>query len=63
MDPASYDNLAYSQHCILAECIPIQQWHIGYPITQVHQGREIIAIIPLEYGAFCTIFSENFHKF
>jgi hypothetical protein len=30
---------------------------------QVHQGREIIAIVPLENGAFCTIFSENFHKF
>jgi hypothetical protein len=29
----------------------------------VHQGREIIAIVPLENGAFCTIFSENFHKF
>jgi hypothetical protein len=28
-----------------------------------HQGREIIAIVPLENGAFCTIFSENFHKF
>jgi hypothetical protein len=26
-----------------------------------HQGREIIAIIPLENGAFCTVFSENFH--
>jgi hypothetical protein len=31
-------------------------------ITQ-HQGREIIAIVPLENGAFCTIFSENFYKF
>jgi hypothetical protein len=29
----------------------------------LHQGREIIAIVPLENGAFCTIFSENFHKF
>jgi hypothetical protein len=29
----------------------------------LHQGREIIAIIPLENGAFCTIFSENFYKF
>jgi hypothetical protein len=28
-----------------------------------HQGREIIAIVPLENGAFCTVFSENFHKF
>jgi hypothetical protein len=28
-----------------------------------YQGREIIAIVPLENGAFCTIFSENFHKF
>jgi hypothetical protein len=31
--------------------------------TLQHQGREIIAIVPLENGAFCTIFSENFHKF
>jgi hypothetical protein len=29
----------------------------------VHQGREIIAIGALENGAFCTVFSENFHKF
>jgi hypothetical protein len=32
-------------------------------LLEVHQGREIIAIVPLENGAFCTIFSENFHKF
>jgi hypothetical protein len=29
----SYADLAYSKHCILAEHIPTQQWHIGYPIT------------------------------
>jgi hypothetical protein len=29
----------------------------------LHQGREIIAIGALENGAFCTVFSENFHKF
>jgi hypothetical protein len=29
-----------------------------------HQGREIITIdVALENGAFCTVFSENFHKF
>jgi hypothetical protein len=28
----------------------------------VHQGREIIAIVALDNGAFCTVFSENFHK-
>jgi hypothetical protein len=28
-----------------------------------HQGREFIANGPLENGAFCTVFSENFHKF
>jgi hypothetical protein len=28
-----------------------------------HQGREIIAIAAPENGAFCTVFSENFHKF
>ena len=26
-----------------------------------HQGREFIAIGALENGAFCTVFSENFH--
>jgi hypothetical protein len=30
---------------------------------KAHQGREIIAIGALENGAFCTVFSENFHKF
>jgi hypothetical protein len=30
---------------------------------RVHQGREFIAIGALENGAFCTVFSENFHKF
>jgi hypothetical protein len=29
----------------------------------VNQGREFIAIGNLENGAFCTVFSENFHKF
>jgi hypothetical protein len=28
-----------------------------------HQGREFIANGVLENGAFCTVFSENFHKF
>jgi hypothetical protein len=28
-----------------------------------HQGREIIAIVAVENGAFCTVFSENFQKF
>jgi hypothetical protein len=27
------------------------------------QGREFIANGALENGAFCTVFSENFHKF
>jgi hypothetical protein len=31
--------------------------------TPVHQGREFIANGALENGAFCTVFSENFHKF
>jgi hypothetical protein len=30
---------------------------------EAHQGREFIAIGALENGAFCTVFSENFHKF
>jgi uncharacterized membrane protein YeiH len=29
----------------------------------IHQGREFIANGALENGAFCTVFSENFHKF
>jgi hypothetical protein len=32
-------------------------------VGMLHQGREIIAIVALENGAFCTVFSENFHKF
>ncbi len=32
-------------------------------VAESHQGREIIAIGALENGAFCTVFSENFHKF
>jgi hypothetical protein len=31
--------------------------------VQTHQGKEFIANGPLENGAFCTVFSENFHKF
>jgi hypothetical protein len=31
--------------------------------NQLHQGREFIANGPLENGAFCTVFSEIFHKF
>jgi ribosomal protein S21 len=30
---------------------------------RAHQGREFIANGALENGAFCTVFSENFHKF
>jgi hypothetical protein len=48
--------------------ITCQQQNKDVFVTQLaaraqHQGREIIAIVPLENGAFCTIFSENFHKF
>jgi hypothetical protein len=35
----------------------------GAKVYALHQGREIIAIGALENGAFCTVFSENFHKF
>jgi hypothetical protein len=35
----------------------------AHPKDQEHQGREFIANSPLENGAFCTVFSENFHKF
>jgi hypothetical protein len=41
--------------------------NFGHPIcfypSLSHQGREIIAIVALENGAFCTVFRENFHKF
>ncbi len=37
--------------------------HIHWRVLAIHQGREIIAIGALENGAFCTVFSENFHKF
>jgi hypothetical protein len=45
--------------------IDVQLNVLYYAIQAVlpHQGREIIAIVPLENGAFCTIFSENFYKF
>jgi hypothetical protein len=32
-------------------------------MAKAHQGREFIANGALENGAFCTVFSENFHKF
>jgi hypothetical protein len=31
-------------------------------LLQPNQGTEIIATVALENGAFCTVFSENFHK-
>jgi hypothetical protein len=40
-------------------CIPFTT----LPNHHVHQGREFIANGALENGAFCTVFSENFHKF
>jgi hypothetical protein len=52
--------------------VPLEKLGIGLSGTldnrivvtkDVHQGREIIAIVALENGAFCTVFSENFHKF
>jgi hypothetical protein len=37
---------------------------VGCNVGEVaHQGREFIANGALENGAFCTVFSENFHKF
>jgi hypothetical protein len=36
---------------------------LALPRGNVHQGREFIANGALENGAFCTVFSENFHKF
>jgi hypothetical protein len=49
-------------HCILGVSA-VSTIHTYGRGCQWHQGREIIAIVPLENGAFCTIFSENFHKF
>jgi hypothetical protein len=37
--------------------------HAYYIEVYLHQGREFIANGALENGAFCTVFSENFHKF
>jgi hypothetical protein len=39
------------------------KWLFAKVTNTVHQGREFIAIGALENGAFCTVFSENFHKF
>jgi hypothetical protein len=38
-------------------------WIKGLDHYFTHQGREFIANGALENGAFCTVFSENFHKF
>jgi hypothetical protein len=38
-------------------------FHGLLPWFLIHQEREIIAIGALKNGAFCTVFSENFHKF
>jgi hypothetical protein len=46
-----------------------QSWHFacwcdgGRREFGLHQGREFIANGALENGEFCTVFSENFHKF
>jgi hypothetical protein len=37
--------------------------HRDVPVLPIHQGREFIANGALENGAFCTVFSEKFHKF
>jgi hypothetical protein len=44
---------------------PLFLWylHVGSVKAEPHQGREFIANGALENGAFCTVFSENFHKF
>jgi hypothetical protein len=41
----------------------LQNKHITKTLAQSHQGREFIANGALENSAFCTVFSENFHKF
>jgi hypothetical protein len=40
-----------------------RRWAVSVHDFQWHQGREIIVIGALENGSFCTVFSENFHKF
>jgi hypothetical protein len=41
-----------------------ESFHEAYEFGfDIHQGREFIANGALENGAFCTVFSENFHKF
>jgi hypothetical protein len=42
--------------------LAIFSWYI-LSLGLIHQRREFIAIGALENGAFCTVFSENFHKF
>jgi hypothetical protein len=48
----------------IAGCFPLYHWSRQLIIiVAIHQGREFIANGALENGAFCTVFSENFHKF
>jgi hypothetical protein len=49
IDKTRYSSIASGNNCIVQLC--------------KHQGREFIANGALENGAFCTVFSENFHKF
>jgi hypothetical protein len=45
------------------QCDAIQNTYLMTFLAKMHQGREFIANGALENGAFCTVFSENFHKF
>jgi hypothetical protein len=55
--------MALASKNVMIQTIRAHLLHSALSVRILHQGREIIAIVPLENGAFCTIFSENFHKF
>jgi hypothetical protein len=57
-----WENKKSWQNCIREEkLLQLFLWKIVH--FALHQGREFIAIGALENGTFCTVFSENFHKF
>jgi hypothetical protein len=63
---AQGENLKYIMHDVIipAEFVnDAERRMYQLPLTDEHQGREFIANGALENGAFCTVFSENFHKF
>jgi hypothetical protein len=62
--PAYHDKVN-SLECIAQQRLnaKVDEKEKGLYVEAPHQGREFIANGALENGAFCTVFSENFHKF